>query len=211
MTAILYSFRRCPYAMRARLAIKSSQVQVELREVVLRSKPQAMLQISPKGTVPVLQLTDGEVIEESWEIVHWATQQQDPSQLRGNQQRVDQANQLIEQNDNEFKQWLDRYKYSDRHPEFSAEHYRSQAEPFLSALDQRLSQHEFLLDQQPSLADIGIFPFIRQFAHVDLEWFQECPYPHLQRWFEHYIASDLFASIMNKYQPWHNEQTAIYF
>jgi len=210
-TAILYSFRRCPYAMRARLAIKSSQIQVELREVVLRSKPQAMLQISPKGTVPVLQLTDGKVIEESWEIVHWATQQQDPSQLRGNQQRVDQANQLIERNDNEFKQWLDRYKYSDRHPEFSAEHYRSQAEPFLSALNQRLSQHEFLLDQQPSLADIGIFPFIRQFAHVDLEWFQQCPYPHLQRWFEHYISSDLFASIMNKYPPWHDEQTAIYF
>jgi len=196
--------------MRARLAIKSSQVQVELREVVLRNKPQAMLQISPKGTVPVLQLTDGKVIEESWEIVHWATQQH-PSQLRGNQQRVDQANQLIEQNDNEFKQWLDRYKYSDRHPEFSAEHYRSQAEPFLSALNQRLSQHEFLLDQQPSLADIGVFPFIRQFAHVDLEWFQQCPYPHLQRWFKHYIASDLFASIMNKYPSWNDEQIAIYF
>ncbi len=197
--------------MRARLAIKSSQLQVELREVVLRSKPQAMLQISPKGTVPVLQFADGKVIEESWEIVHWATQQQDPSQLRGSQQRVDTANQLIEQNDNEFKQWLDRYKYSDRHPEFPAEHYRSQAEPFLSALDQRLSQHEFLLDQQPSLADIGVFPFIRQFAHVDLEWFQQSPYLHLQRWFEYYINSDLFASIMNKYPPWHDDQTAIYF
>jgi len=210
-SAILYSFRRCPYAMRARLAIKCSQLQVELREVVLRDKPPEMLRISPKATVPVLLLADGRIIDESWDIVHWATQQQDPSQLRGNQQRIDQANQLIKQNDNEFKQWLDRYKYADRHPEFPAEYYRSQAEPFLSALDQRLSQHEFLLDQQPSLADIGIFPFIRQFAHVDLDWFQQCPYPHLQRWFNHYLSSELFTSIMNKYQPWHEGQTTINF
>jgi len=197
--------------MRARLAIKCSQLQVELREVVLRNKPQEMLCISPKATVPVLLLADGSVIDESWDIVHWVTQQQDPSQLRGNQQRIDQANQLIKQNDNEFKQWLDRYKYADRYPEFAAEYYRSQAEPFLCALDQRLAQHEFLLDQQPSLADIGIFPFIRQFAHVDLDWFQQCPYPNLQRWFNHYLSSELFTSIMNKYQPWHKAQTVINF
>jgi len=197
--------------MRARLAIKSSQIQLELREVVLRNKPQEMLSISPKATVPVLLLADGTVIDESWDIVHWATQQQDPSQLRGNQKRIDLADQLISQNDNEFKQWLDRYKYADRYPEFSAEHYRSQAEPFLYALDQRLSQHEFLLDQHPSLADIGIFPFIRQFAHVDLDWFQQTPYPNLQRWFNYYLSSELFASIMSKYKPWLEGQAAINF
>ncbi|MEW5057595.1 MAG: glutathione S-transferase [Cycloclasticus sp.] len=208
---ILYSFRRCPYAMRARLAIRSSQLQVELREVVLRNKPPTMLAISAKATVPVLQLADGRVIDESWDIVHWASQQQDPAKLRGNQQRIDQAEQLISENDGDFKHWLDHYKYADRFPEFSAAHYREQAAPFLRQLDQRLARQPFLLDQQPSLADIGIFPFIRQFAHVDLDWFQQSPYPNLRRWFEFYLNSDLFSSIMQKHPAWQAGDKPLYF
>ncbi|HIL91671.1 MAG TPA: glutathione S-transferase [Cycloclasticus sp.] len=209
--AVLYSFRRCPYAMRARLALKSSGVNVELREIVLRNKPEHMLAISPKATVPVLQLNDGTVIDESWDIVHWATSLQDPNNLRGNEQRISEANQLVTQNDNGFKSHLDHYKYADRFPAFSAEHYRGQGEEFLAALEQRLGQHTFLIDDQPSLADIGIFPFVRQFAHVDIEWFRQTPYPHLLRWFDNYLNANLFASIMTKFKPWEAGQDRIVF
>lgn len=197
--------------MRARLAIKDSAVRVELREVVLRNKPQAMLDISPKATVPVLQLANGEVIDESWDIVHWATSQQDPNNIRGDAHQVEQANRLIQQNDNDFKQHLDHYKYADRFPEFPAEHYRNQAEAFLTLLDTKLAQHQYLLGENPSLADIGIFPFIRQFAHIDIDWFRQTPYKNLQRWFEHYISSELFASIMNKHPQWQEGQASRIF
>ncbi|MBL4783619.1 MAG: glutathione S-transferase [Porticoccaceae bacterium] len=210
-TSILYSFRRCPYAMRARLAIKYSGVQVEIREVVLRNKPQAMLTISPKATVPVLQLPNGDVIDESWDIIHWATSQNDPDNLRGDEQQVEAANRLIQQNDNDFKQHLDHYKYADHFPEFSAEHYRTQAEDFLTMLDKQLGKHSYLLGGSPSLADIGIFPFIRQFAHVDIDWFRQTPHTNLHRWFEHYLSSELFASIMHKYKPWAEGQETVNF
>lgn len=208
---ILYSFRRCPYAMRARLAIKCSGIHVQLREIVLRNKPAQMLAISPKGTVPVMQLADASVIDESWNIVHWATQQQDPNNIRGNIQRVKEANRLVAKNDKEFKTHLDHYKYADRFPEFPAEHYRSQAETFLAELEQRLAQHSFLIDHKPSLADIGIFPFIRQFAHVDIEWFRQTKYVNLHRWFDYYLSSDLFTSIMDKYAPWTEGQERVVF
>ena len=197
--------------MRARLAIKHAAINVILREVVLRHKPPAMLAISPKGTVPVLQLANGQVIDESWDIVHWATSADESSSLRGDSSRVMQANHLVSRNDNEFKQHLDHYKYADRFPEFSAEYYRTQAEVFLNLLNQRLAEHSFLLDEQPSIADIGIFPFIRQFAHVDIEWFRQTPYQHLHRWFDHYLSSELFASIMNKYPAWEEGQDTLLF
>ncbi len=197
--------------MRARLAIKHAAIDVILREVVLRYKPPAMLAISPKGTVPVLQLADGQVIDESWDIVHWATSTGDGSFLRGDSSRILEANHLVSRNDNEFKQHLDHYKYADRFPEFSAEYYRTQAEAFLNLLNQRLAEHSFLLDEQPSIADIGIFPFIRQFAHVDIEWFRQTPYQHLHRWFDHYLSSELFNSIMNKYPAWEEGQDTLLF
>ena len=208
---VLYSFRRCPYAMRARLAIKYSGVSVQLREVVLRNKPAQMLAISPKATVPVLQLANADVIDESWDIVHWATLQQDPDHIRGNAQRVKEANLLVNENDTNFKKHLDHYKYADRFAEFPAEHYRTQAETFLSLLEQRLAKHEFLIDQQPSLADLGIFPFIRQFAHVDIDWFRQTPYSNLHRWFDHYLTSELFVGIMDKYTPWVEGHESIQF
>jgi len=197
--------------MRARLAIKQSGVKVSLREVVLRNKPPSMLSISPKGTVPVLQLPNGDVIDESWDIVHWATSTYKDNPFRGDSARIIEANRLVSRNDNEFKQHLDHYKYADRFPEFSAEHYRTQAEGFLNLLDQRLAVHSFLLDNEPSIADIGIFPFIRQFAHVDIEWFRQTPYQHLQRWFDGYLSSELFASIMTKYPAWEEGQDALLF
>ncbi len=207
---VLYSFRRCPYAMRARLAIKSAGINVALREVVLRDKPAEMLALSAKATVPVLLLPSGQVIDESWDIVHWAAQQKKANPLRGPASRVAAANVLIQQNDQQFKQHLDHYKYAERFPDFSAEHYRQQGVGFLNGLEQRLSEHDFLLDNAPSLADIGIFPFIRQFAHVDIEWFRQSNYPQLQRWFDHYLRSDLFTSIMNKHAPWVAGQALVY-
>lgn len=206
---ILYSFRRCPYAMRARLACKYSGLKIELREIVLRNKPASMLQISPKGTVPVLQLAD-RIIDESWDVVNWATQFNDPDNWRGDANRINAANELIRINDSSFKNHLDHYKYADRFPEFSAEHYRDQAGVFLQQLEERLTKHQYLLDGTISLADIGVFPFIRQFAHVDLEWFQQTPYNNLQRWMNDFLESELFLNIMQKHMPWEPEHSPIY-
>tara|TARA_R110002111_G_scaffold236497_2_gene297770 strand:+ start:11114 stop:11755 length:642 start_codon:yes stop_codon:yes gene_type:complete len=210
-TPILYSFRRCPYAMRARLAIRYSGVKVQLREVVLRHKPAAMLAISPKATVPVLLLPDGRVLEESWDIVHWATTVNDPDAIRGDAALVSLANALVEKNDTDFKQHLDHYKYADRFPEFSAEHYRSQAEEFLAQLEKNLSLHQFLLTDSISLADIGIFPFVRQFAHVDIDWFRQSPYTRLIQWLDFFLDSEPFNSVMKKYPPWAEGQTPLLF
>ncbi|MBQ0724731.1 MAG: glutathione S-transferase [Cycloclasticus sp.] len=210
-TPILYSFRRCPYAMRARLAIRYSGVKVQLREVVLRHKPAAMLAISPKATVPVLLLPDGRVLEESWDIVHWATAVNDPDAIRGDAALVSLANALVEKNDTDFKQHLDHYKYADRFPEFSAEHYRSQAEGFLAQLEEKLSQHQFLLTDTISLADLGIFPFVRQFAHVDIDWFRQSPYPNVIQWMDFFLDSERFNSVMKKYPAWAEGQAPLLF
>src|SRR5699024_7715245 len=151
---LLYSFRRCPYAMRARLGILFAGQAVALREIVLRNKPAHMLEISPKGTVPVLQLANGEVIEESREILAWALTQQDPQGLLN----IDlaQVAALIDENDGEFKHWLDRYKYADRHPEQSQLEYRQQGEAFLQTLEALLAKNDYLLGANISKADIAI-------------------------------------------------------
>lgn len=198
----LYSFRRCPYAMRARLGIVFAELQVELREIVLRNKPAQMLEISPKGTVPVLQLagSDGRVIEESREILEWALAQNDPQGLLNTD--LASASALIEQNDNEFKHWLDRYKYADRYPEFTQLEYRKKGEVFLQMLDELLGKNTYLLGDNISIADIGIMPFVRQFAHVDREVFYGLPYPHLQQWLKDWLEHPAFLQIMVKYQPW---------
>ncbi len=197
---LLYSFRRCPYAMRARLGIAFAGLPVALREVVLKNKPPEMLAISPKGTVPVLQLPDGQVIEESIEIVEWALDQQDPQGLLG--VNLAQADALIERNDNEFKHWLDRYKYADRYPEQSPLYYRRKGEAFLQRLEQQLTQHRYLLGSAISKADIALVPFVRQFAHVDRDTFYALPYPHLQAWLRAWLTHPLFERIMKKYAPW---------
>jgi len=200
---ILYSFRRCPYAIRARLAIKVSKIQVELREVLLADKPKELLACSPKGTVPVLVLPDGEVIEESLDIMYWALSQLDPfNWLQHSEKTMNEVSRLIDCNDNDFKHHLDRYKYADRFPEQSMETYRLQAEGFLQELEEKLSQNQFLISNEVSLADMAILPFVRQFAHVDRTWFYDSQYQKLQAWLDYLLEAELFSSVMKKYPRW---------
>ena len=207
---ILYSFRRCPYAIRARLAIKVSGVQVELREVVLADKPKEMLACSSKGTVPVLQLVDGSVIDESLDIMLWALNQNDPDNWLAHSSSLETSS-LIEFNDTEFKQHLDHYKYADRFPEFTMETYRAKGEVFLQRLEAQLDQHSYLAGEKFSMLDIAIFPFIRQFAYVDKAWFDQNDYKNLQAWLEGLLESKLFNSVMRKYPKWDlNSQCEIF-
>lgn len=183
--------------MRARMAIWAAHIAVEVREISLREKPAHLLQISPKGTVPVLQLVDGTVIEQSLDIMRWALTQQDPQGwLHASPEAVDA---LIGLNDGAFKQALDRYKYPERYPALSQSEYRAQGELFLQTLETALTQHAFLLGDQASLADVAIFPFIRQFAAVDAAWFAHSPYPQLRAWLAGWLDSALFAQIMQKF------------
>lgn len=202
---ILYSFRRCPYAIRARLAIAYARQQVELREVVLRDKPQQMLQISPKGTVPVLQLPDGSVIDESRDVMLWALHLNDPDGLLANEPSAETAD-LLDENDGEFKHWLDRYKYADRYPEQTAEHYRGKGEEFLEKLELRLRKNAYLSGDQIRITDIAIMPFVRQFAMVDKNWFDQTPFPALQRWLGKWLKEELFIKMMKKRAPWQQGQ-----
>lgn len=206
----LYSFRRCPYAMRARLALVFAELQVEIREIILKNKPAQMLAISPKGTVPVLQLFDGTVIAESREIMTWALEQQDPQGLL-EAKVLQQANALIEQNDNEFKYWLDRYKYADRHLEMIQIEYRQRGEVFLQVLEGLLTTNSFLLRDNITIADIGIMPFVRQFAHVDRDIFYSLPYPNLQRWLQHWLEHPIFMQAMTTFQPWQEGDEVVVF
>lgn len=207
---LLYSFRRCPYAMRARLGLLFAEVPVALREIVLKNKPAPMLTISPKGTVPVLQLSEGRVIEESREIMEWALAQQDLQGLLDSE-TLSQAQALIDTNDNEFKHWLDRYKYADRHVEMTQTEYRQQGEVFLQVLEELLSQNAYLLGDKPSLADIGIMPFVRQFAHVDRKVFYALPYPNLQQWLQHWLEHPIFLQAMTKFTPWQEGDDLVVF
>ena len=206
----LYSFRRCPYAMRARLGLMFAELPLELREITLKNKPDQMLAISPKGTVPVLQLADGTVIEESAEIMMWALEQNDPQGLL-DEKISSEANALIAQNDNEFKQWLDRYKYADRHPEMSQKEYRQKGEIFLQDLEALLTKNTYLLGNNVTVADIGIMPFVRQFAHVDREVFYSLPYPKLQLWLQHWLEHPLFVQAMTKFQSWQEGDEVVVF
>ncbi|SEN16520.1 Glutathione S-transferase [Pseudomonas sp. ok272] len=197
----LYSFRRCPYAMRARMALRYSAVPVQIVEVSLKAKPADMLALSAKGTVPVLN-ADGQVIDESLQIIDWALAQNDPQDWRLKDDPAAQslAAALIEENDQVFKVHLNHYKYAERYPQFPMPHYRAEGEVFLRRLDGLLQQQRYLLADHPSLADIALMPFIRQFAHVDRDWFGQTPYQHLQGWLDGMIESALFTQIMAK-QP----------
>lgn len=201
---VLYSFRRCPYAIRARMALAHSGVQVELREVVLRDMPAAMLEVSPKATVPVLVTPDGIVREESLDIVDWALARNDPDNWRldANTLQAELAYQLIGENDNAFKESLDRYKYAERYPEHPLEYYRELGEQFLTRLEMKLQTQAWLAGDAISVADICIFPFVRQFAHVDRGWFDSAPYPALQAWLDVWLDSELFTGVMQKYPQW---------
>lgn len=202
---ILYSFRRCPYAMRARMALWVAGIAVELREVKLAAKPPALLAASPKATVPVLVLADGTVIDESLSIMRWALAQNDPeSWLEGD----DTA--LITTNDGAFKHHLDRAKYPGRYEEDGIDH-RAAGLALLGDLEARLENGPQLCGPTRGLTDIALFPFIRQFAHIDPEWFAGQPLPRLQAWLESHLTADLFAAIMPKFAPWKADDTPIRF
>ena len=190
--------------MRARFALHASGVTIELREVTLRNKPDSMLAASPKASVPVLVLPDGSVIDESWDVMQWALHQHDPEGWLGiNDNYVDLATPLIIENDSTFKNHLDRYKYADRYPEHPQTHYRSEAEIFIQQLESRLAATPFLLGDTLSIADAAIFPFIRQFADVDKDWFARSRYSSLQRWLDIILNSHRFKAVMKKYSVWH--------
>ena len=193
--ALLYSFRRCPYAMRARLALRYSGVPVRIIEVSLKAKPAEMLALSPKGTVPVLSV-EGRVSEQSLEIMQWALAQHDPDDwlLQGDPAVLA----LIAENDQVFKHHLNRYKYAERYLEQPMEHYRAEGEVFLQKLEGLLAEREYLLAEHLSLADAALAPFVRQFAHVDREWFAGTPYQRLQIWLQRFLESPLFTAVMAK-------------
>ena len=199
---ILWSFRRCPYAIRARLALKASAVAVTLREVVLRDKPSEFIAVSAKATVPVLQLPDGRVLDQSLDIMLWALSANDPhGWLRADEEAVVQT--LVTLNDGAFKRALDRYKYAPRHPERPASSYRDEGlDVLLAPLEERLQARRFLLRDTPSLADMAILPFVRQFAAVDATWFAGAPLPRLRAWAQGLTASLLFDAVMVKFEPW---------
>lgn len=195
MTPILYSFRRCPYAMRARLALDVSGVQTELREILLRDKPQAFLDASPSATVPCL-VTDTRTIDESLDIMIWALQQNDPE---GWLDMPAEGHAWIARADGPFKTALDRTKYATRYPDEDPKTHRQNASEFLSDLNAQITEWMF---DTPTLADHAILPFVRQFAFIDKVWFDAQPWPALQGWLERFLASDRFARIMVKYPPW---------
>jgi glutathione S-transferase len=193
----LYSFRRCPYAMRARMALSSAGIAYQTVEVSLRAKPPKLLAISPKGTVPVMQLPDGTVLEQSLDIMRWALLQNDPG---GWLTATDahEVNHWIALCDDTFKPLLDRYKYANRHPELTMAQHRAKAfSTFILPLENALQAKR---DKacRPSLADAAIFPFVRQFAAVNQAWFDAEALPAVQAWLAQWLSSDLFAAIMKK-------------
>ncbi len=201
---VLYSFRRCPYAIRARMTLCYSGVQVELREVLLRDMPRELPACSPKATVPVLVLPDATVLEESRDIMEWALAQHDPDhwQPQPGSPEAAAARDLIAANDLEFKPQLDRYKYAERYPQHPPAWYRSQGEYFLDDLELRLTRHAWLLGERMSIADVAIFPFIRQFALVDRGWFDAAPRVNLRHWLDGLLQAELFTAVMAKYPQW---------
>ena len=192
----LFTYRRCPYAIRSRLALYQAGIDYESIEISLKDKPSDFLALSPKGTVPVLVQSDGKVIEESLEIMLWALNINDREHwvLKDN----DLCQKLIFENDFHFKKNLDKYKYADRFPEHSKEYYRSQCEIFLNALEEKLQFKLYLIEDRISIADIAIFPFVRQFRLVDENWFLNSKYDALKKWLNGLINSCMFKEVMKK-------------
>ena len=200
MTPTLYSYRRCPYAMRARMALKYAGIQVEHREIELRNKPQSMLQLSPKGTVPVLRMDDL-VIDQSLDILHWALQQSDPHGWKEVDESI--ANSWIEKNDGPFKTLLDQYKYPNRFPELDPEAVLDEVlQVMLIPMEQVLQNFQYLMGGRLTWVDVAIFPFIRQFSMVDSKRFEQLPIPAVKKWLNQQLESDLFDSVMQKHPTW---------
>lgn len=217
---VLYSFRRCPFAMRARLAVAVSGQRCELREVVLRSKPPELLAASPKATVPVLIDTDGRVLDQSLEIMRWALAKHDPQQwLTPERRSLDDMLALIarfDSNEAGFKFHLDRYKYATRYTDdvgkaVDVETHRAAAAAFLVDLEARLADTPFLFGARPGLADMAIAPFVRQFSIAGTTWFEAQPWPRLRVWLAGLVNSNLWNGVMQKYPPWRSGEAVVEF
>jgi len=204
---VLWSFRRCPYAIRARLALLSARQPVALREILLRDKPPAFLRASPSATVPALEVA-GQVIDESLEIMRWALERHDPEGLL---EMPDAGWALITQNDGPFKAALDHTKYAARYPDRDARADRERAAEILRALENRLSQAPYLFGAKPKLAALALVPFIRQFAYIDRAWFDAQPWPGVIRWLDAALASPAFERAMAKAPVWSPEASPLVF
>ena len=207
---ILYSFRRCPYAMRARMAIHISGQKCELREVLLRDKPPSMLEYSAKGTVPVLILQDDKVIDESLDVIDWALNLNDPDDWQRSKD-TKKTKELIKINDGEFKYHLDRYKYSKRYDNEDPEFHKKKCLKFIELINNELNNSKYIFDDNISYADIVVLPFIRQFRIADIEWFDSLPYDNLKNWLSNFLDSSLLNSSMKKYDLWKEGDKSIVF
>ncbi len=192
---ILYSFRRCPYAMRARMSIVRTNTICEHREVILRDRPEHMMQISPKGTVPIMLLSNGEVIEESLEIMQHV--------LSWKLSEIE--SQWVDRNDNEFKFHLDRYKYPNRYENVDSIEQRTLAKKYLDDLD------NFLKEEISDALNDALFPFVRQFANHDREWFDSQNWNNIHDWLSNNLASYEFTICMKKYSQWHEGDEVVEF
>ena len=200
---VFWSFRRCPYAMRARLAVCSAGIQVELREILLRDKPDAFLQASPKGTVPVVELVDGTVLEESRDVMQWALAQNDPDGwLEVQRRHPNRTARFLDALDGPFKTHLDRYKYASRFDPGAALKHREAGASILAEFDAKLGSQPSLSGERHGLLDFATLPFVRQFRIADPTWFDAQPWPHLHHWLQAFLESRQFASVMKKYAVW---------
>ena len=214
--AILYSLRNCPYAMRARMAIYKAQFPVLLRDLVLSNKPEEMIIASPKGTVPVIVLANGDVIEESLDVMLWALKENDPQDLMHSSEanKVNIAQEmlvLINHFDVGFKASLEQYKCAKRYKETNIVECREACLSFIADLEQRLGKHDFLMSNNESLVDIALMPFIRQFAKVERQWYLQSPYPKLQAWLNRYLQSTMFSKVMSKHPLWLDSKQQVIF
>ena len=199
----LYSFRRCPYAMRARLVLRLCKIECIIREISLKEKNTEFLKVSPKATVPVLVLPNGEVLEESLDIIYWSLEQNDPFKLKINNRLANENNKLIELFDTEFKFHLDRYKYSSRYNIQNSKVHRDKAREILVQINTMLKGKNYIGGKNISLLDISILPFVRQFRIADMKWFDNnLGLDNVNKWLNIFLNSDLLASIMTKYKVW---------
>ena len=209
---VFWSFRRCPYAMRARLAIAASGENVELREIMLRFKPEAFRAVSAKATVPVLELGSGQVIDQSRDIMFWALQRNDPQNWLDIWYRdPNEVNRFIDRLDGSFKHNLDRYKYASRYNADRALTHRLAGAEFLSELDFKLGQESFLSGKNAGILDFASLPFVRQFRIADPDWFDQQHWPYMHKWLSAFLTSRTFAEVMIKYTPWQEGAEPVFF
>lgn len=213
MFPILYSFRRCPYAIRARYTLSLLNLKVEIREVVLRDKPASLLALGGRSSVPQLITEQGGRYPESMDIIRWAlaSVQDSKGAIHYSLTEERSIEAWLFQTDHRFKYWLDKYKYADRHPDYSETYYRSQAEKFLRRLERQLSKHAFLLGSEMSMADVLVFPFIRQFRGVNSIWFDQSSYPAVKQWLAGILDSEAFTRVMIKLPAWQEGDEPRYF